>query len=51
MSSEVDWTRLTLQQAGVSLIDCDQRTPPAAAEGFPYIAIPQLKDGMSISTV
>jgi type I restriction enzyme S subunit len=45
MSSEVDWTRLTLQQAGVSLIDCDHRTPPAAAEGFPYIAIPQLKDG------
>ena len=45
MSSEVIWTRLTLQQAGVSLIDCDHRTPPAAAEGFPYIAIPQLKDG------
>ena len=45
MSSEVNWTRLTLQQAGVSLIDCDRRTPPAAAEGFPYIAIPQLKDG------
>ena len=45
MSSEVNWTRLTLQQAGVSLIDCDHRTPPAAAEGFPYIAIPQLKDG------
>ena len=45
MGSEVNWTRLTLQQAGVSLIDCDHRTPPAAAEGFPYIAIPQLKDG------
>ena len=45
MSSEVNWTRLTLQQAGVSLIDCDHRTPPAVAEGFPYIAIPQLKDG------
>ena len=45
MSSEVNWTRLTLQQAGVSLIDCDHRTPRAAAEGFPYIAIPQLKGG------
>ena len=45
MSSEVSWPRLTLQQAGVGLIDCDHRTPPAAAEGFPYIAIPQLKDG------
>ena len=45
MSSEVIWPRLTLQQAGVALIDCDHRTPPAAAEGFPYIAIPQLKDG------
>ena len=45
MSSEVVWPRLTLQQAGVGLIDCDHRTPRAAVEGFPYIAIPQLKDG------
>ena len=45
MSSEVFWPRRTLAQAGVSLFDCDHRTPPAAAEGFPYIAIPQLKDG------
>jgi type I restriction enzyme, S subunit len=45
MSSEVFWPRRTLAQAGVSLIDCDHRTPPAVAEGFPYIAIPQLKDG------
>uniref|UniRef100_UPI0039EE73D5 restriction endonuclease subunit S n=1 Tax=Bordetella sputigena TaxID=1416810 RepID=UPI0039EE73D5 len=29
----------------MSLIDCDHRTPPAADEGYPYIAIPQLKDG------
>ena len=36
---------MTLQQAGISLIDCDHRTPPAAAEGLPYIAIPQLKNG------
>ena len=45
MSSEVTWPCLTLQQAGVGLIDCDHRTPPAASEGVPYIAIPQLKDG------
>ncbi len=36
---------MTLRQAGVSLIDCDHRTPPAAEQGYPYIAIPQLKDG------
>jgi len=29
----------------VGLFDCDHRTPPAATEGLPYIAIPQLKDG------
>ena len=45
VSSEVVWPRLSLQRAGVSLIDCDHRTPPAASDGFPYIAIPQLKDG------
>ena len=40
-----DWQVTTLAQAGVSLIDCDHRTPPGAEEGYPYIAIPQLKDG------
>jgi len=43
MSSE--WKRLTLKEAGVVLIDCDHRTPPAVDEGYPYIAIPQLKNG------
>ncbi|WP_431265776.1 restriction endonuclease subunit S [Roseateles chitinivorans] len=43
MSSE--WPSLTLRQAGVALIDCDHRTPAAAKEGYPYIAIPQLKNG------
>lgn len=43
MSSE--WSSLTLKKAGVTLIDCDHRTPPAAEEGYPYIAIPQLKNG------
>ena len=45
MSSEGTWDSLTLKAAGVSLIDCDHRTPPAAEDGFPYIAIPQLRDG------
>ena len=36
---------MTLRQAGITLIDCDHRTPPAVAEGIPYIAIPQLKNG------
>ena len=36
---------MTLRQAGISLIDCDHRTPPAAEQGYPYIAIPQLKGG------
>ena len=40
-----DWQVLTLAQAGVSLVDCDHRTPPGVEEGYPYIAIPQLKDG------
>ena len=45
MSFETGWQRLTLKQAGVTLIDCDHRTPKAVADGYPYIAIPQLKDG------
>ncbi|ABE43872.1 restriction endonuclease subunit S [Polaromonas sp. JS666] len=45
MSSDVSWQRQTLKAAGISLIDCDHRTPPAANEGYPYIAIPQLKNG------
>ncbi|MBA6109651.1 restriction endonuclease subunit S [Pseudomonas asiatica] len=43
MSSE--WNRLTLKEAGVVLIDCDHRTPKSVDEGYPYIAIPQLKNG------
>ena len=40
-----DWQVLTLAQAGISLVDCDHRTPPGIEEGYPYIAIPQLNDG------
>lgn len=40
-----EWERASLREAGVTLIDCDHRTPPAADAGYPYIAIPQLKEG------
>jgi type I restriction enzyme S subunit len=40
-----EWKLTSLREAGVSLIDCDHRTPPAAESGYPYIAIPQLKEG------
>ncbi len=45
MSSNNTWPRLTLKTAGISLIDCDHRTPVAVENGYPYIAIPQLKNG------
>lgn len=40
-----EWKRTSLRDAGVTLIDCDHRTPPAARSGYPYVAIPQLKEG------
>lgn len=40
-----DWPIQQLGQVGVRLIDCDHRTPPAAEDGFPYVAIPQMKEG------
>ena len=40
-----DWSTLSLQEVGVSLIDCEHRTPPASEIGYPYIAIPQIKQG------
>lgn len=40
-----EWGVLTLRDAGVSLMDCDHRTPPAAETGYPYVAIPQLHGG------
>ena len=39
------WKRTSLREAGVTLTDCDHRTPPAADSGYPYVAIPQLKEG------
>ncbi len=40
-----DWQTLTLAQAGIEVLDSEHRTPPAASQGHPYIAIPQLRDG------
>ncbi|MCC7420980.1 MAG: restriction endonuclease subunit S [Planctomycetaceae bacterium] len=40
-----EWRLLSLREAGVSLLDCDHRTPRPASEGYPYIAIPQVKNG------
>ncbi len=39
------WQALSLAEAGVKLIDCDHRTPPASDAGYPYVAIPQLRGG------
>ena len=36
---------LSLRDVNVSLIDCDHRTPLPAEEGYPYVAIPQIKEG------
>ena len=40
-----EWPLKTLNEVGVVLIDCVHKTPPAAEEGYPYIAIPQMKEG------
>ncbi|EOC0586103.1 restriction endonuclease subunit S [Cronobacter sakazakii] len=40
-----EWRVMTLNQAGVVLIDCDHKTPKAVGSGQPYIGIPQLKNG------
>src|SRR5437868_4000742 len=40
-----DWQVLSLREAGVSLIDREHRTPPASESGYPYVAIPQIKNG------
>jgi type I restriction enzyme, S subunit len=40
-----EWEQLRLREANVTLIDCDHRTPVAADAGYPYVAIPQLRNG------
>lgn len=36
---------MSLSEAGIQLFDCDHKTPAPAEMGFPYIAIPQIKEG------
>lgn len=38
-------TAIALEDMGVSVLDCEHRTPAAHASGFPYIAIPDIQDG------
>ncbi|MBX3097417.1 MAG: restriction endonuclease subunit S [Fimbriimonadaceae bacterium] len=45
LNPEESWRRLTLREAGVTLLDCVHKTPPAVDVGLPYIAIPQMKSG------
>jgi type I restriction enzyme S subunit len=40
-----EWPMMSLRDAGVSLLDCEHRTPPDAGAGYPYVAIPQIKHG------
>ena len=40
-----NWEYLSLSDAGISLIDCVHKTPKAKDDGYPYLAIPQIKDG------
>lgn len=44
-SHPTDWPIMSLREAGISLIDCEHRTPPASDDGYPYVGIPQIKDG------
>lgn len=40
-----DWEVKELREVGIILIDCVHKTPNEEKEGFPYIAIPQMKQG------
>jgi type I restriction enzyme, S subunit len=39
------WDQAELADAGVSVLDCEHKTPPDAGYGHPYVAIPNLVDG------
>jgi type I restriction enzyme S subunit len=39
------WGFHELQDVGVSVLDCEHKTPPDAGAGHPYVAIPSLVDG------
>ena len=44
-SSASIWPIMSLSEVGVSLVDCEHRTPPSSENGYPYVGIPQIKDG------
>lgn len=39
------WQVLSLADAGVTLLDCDHKTPEAVDSGWPYVGIPQMTTG------
>lgn len=44
-ASVADWPRLSLREAGVRVIDCEHKTPPAVDAGYPYVTIPEMRAG------
>lgn len=41
---------VALEDAGVRVLDCEHKTPPAQEKGHPYIAIPDIQDGRVLVT-
>lgn len=41
-----EWEYSTLDDVGIDLLDCVHKTPAAIIKGLPYIAIPQMKNGV-----
>lgn len=39
------WSKLSLGKAGVTLLDCDHKTPEAVIQGRSYVGIPQMTSG------
>lgn len=40
-----DWRHMTFAEAGITLLDCDHKTPAAQQSGRPYVGIPQMTTG------
>jgi type I restriction enzyme S subunit len=40
-----EWNAMTLATASVTLIDCGHKTPQAVEHGYPYVTIPEMKNG------
>jgi len=41
-----NWQLMSLKEAGIELLDCMHETPSFTNHGYPYITIPQLKNGL-----